>query len=428
MRILILGGNGFIGSAVARMLVDRGHRVTALARDVAVAARRMPDANWVRADIAHLAQPADWLPILGGIEAVVNCAGALQDGARDNVTALQEVAMSALYEAAYVSGIKRIIQISAQTEGGAADTPFLATKRSADAALKNSGVPFVILRPAVVIGRNAHGGSALLRALAAFPCVLPLIYASAPMQFAAVDDVVEAVAEAIEGEIPPDSDLVIAAPETLTLGQAVARHRSWLGLRPAPIVAVPGFAARVVGLAADLLGYLGWRSPLRSTALAAAAIGVTALPPAKPWRKFRSLDETLRAAPAGVQDLWFARFYLLKPLIFGTLGLFWLLSGIIAITRFGESSAYLVEAGATHYAATFLTVLTSLLDMALGIGVAIRRHAKLALKLMIVASLAYLAGATILQPFLWVDPLGPLMKVLPSIVLALAALAILDER
>ncbi len=56
------------------------------------------------------------------------------------------------------------------------------------------------------------------------------------------------------------------------------------------------------------------------------------------------------------------------------------------------------------------------------------RAARLALIGMIAVSLAYLAGATIWRPDLWGDPLGPLMKVWPAAILALAALAIMDER
>jgi hypothetical protein len=43
-------------------------------------------------------------------------------------------------------------------------------------------------------------------------------------------------------------------------------------------------------------------------------------------------------------------------------------------------------------------------------------------------SLAYLVAATVLVPARWVDPLGPLVKVLPSIALALVAMAIYEER
>lgn len=425
MRILILGANGFIGSAVTAALTHCGHAVTGLARDVSAAARRLPHIEWRQADLAGLKNPADWLPLLDAVDVVVNCAGALQDGARDDVAAVQDVAMRALYQAGSRLGL--IVQISARTDGSAAATAFLTSKRSADDALKRSSVPYVILRPAMVIGRNAHGGSALLRALAAFPLVTPLVHAESPIQFAALDDVAHAVAEAVEGRIPPGSDLDIAAPETLTLRQTVARHRAWLGLPPARSVGVPPFAARTTAGIADLLGWLGWRSPLRSTAMLAAQGGILAAPSSLPFPP-KTLDATLRDAPAGVQDLWFARLYLMKPLVFGTLALFWLLSGIIALARFDVSSAHLVAAGLPASAAWLLTLLTSLADILLGVGVAVRRFSAICLKGMIALSLAYLAGATLLQPALWLDPLGPLVKVLPSIVLALAALAILEER
>ena len=44
------------------------------------------------------------------------------------------------------------------------------------------------------------------------------------------------------------------------------------------------------------------------------------------------------------------------------------------------------------------------------------------------AHVAYLALATLLLPALWADPLGPLLKVAPIVVLILVALAILEER
>ena len=57
-----------------------------------------------------------------------------------------------------------------------------------------------------------------------------------------------------------------------------------------------------------------------------------------------------------------------------------------------------------------------------------RRSAQVALLGMVAVSAAYLLGGTLLRPDLWADPLGPFVKILPGAVLALAALAILDER
>ena len=426
MRVLILGGSGLIGTAVATALAGRGHALTAFARDTATASRRMDGIEWRSVDIAALAEPSHWEPYLEDMDCVVNCAGALQDGGRDDLMALQQVAMTALYAAALLPAPRLIVQVSARTDAAGPPTAFLDTKRHADAALKESGLPFVIFRPAVVIGRNAYGGSALLRALAAFPVVTPLVHGETPMQFVSLDEVAEAIADAVDGLIPAGSDLDLAAPETLTLAQAVALHRRWLGLPPARQIEIPSSAARLASRVADGLGHLGWRSPLRSTAMTIASGGVADhTPPAD--RAFKSLAKIL-STPAGAQDLWFARLYLLKAPVLASLSLFWLLSGLIALFRFDASAQHLVSAGASPVIAGALTLATSIADIGLGIGVVFRRYAAIALKGMLLLSATYLLSATVLTPGLWADPLGPLVKVLPSLALTLVALAILDER
>lgn len=430
MRVLILGGNGFIGSEICRVLLAEGHAVTALARNPGSAKRRLPGVPWLRRDLRAMRTAADW-HFLIEFDVVVNCAGALQDGARDDVRAVQENAMLALYEAAAACGLRLIVQISARTDGPGSDRDFLKSKRHADEALKGSGVPFVIIRPAIAIGRNAHGGSALLRALASMPWRTPLVYGDTPMQFTALADVVAAVRGALDGEIAAGSDMALAAPERLTLREAVALHRAWLGLPPAPAMTVPVALARATTGIADLIGHLGWRSPLRSTAMAVAAGGVMeadAADRAPAGRVPASLAETLAANPAGVQDLWFARLYLLKPVVVGALSLFWLASGIIALARFDQSFAILHDALGSRSIANVLTAVTSVADILLGTGVLVRRFASASLIGMMLVSLVYLAAATVLTPYLWADPLGPLVKVLPAAVLALIALAILDER
>ncbi len=125
--------------------------------------------------------------------------------------------MLALYTAASKSAIELVVQISARTEGGGQDQPFLTTKRNADKALAASGLNHIILRPALVIGRNAHGGTALLRALAAMPVVLPLIHAQSPIETVSVDDVAAIVSAAIAGEFQSGTDIDLAAGEALTL-------------------------------------------------------------------------------------------------------------------------------------------------------------------------------------------------------------------
>jgi len=71
MRVLVLGGTGFIGSAVVRGLVARGHAVLALARSV-VAMARLRDIGAVpfAGDITRLS----WIERLPIVDAVVHAA------------------------------------------------------------------------------------------------------------------------------------------------------------------------------------------------------------------------------------------------------------------------------------------------------------------------------------------------------------------
>jgi uncharacterized protein YbjT (DUF2867 family) len=431
MNILILGATGFIGSAIAQRLVADGHTVTGLGRNLDVARRRMAALSWREADIASLATPDDWRSHLDGMDVVVNAAGALQDGARDDLAAVQDRAMRALFAAAASRpSTPQIVQISARTEGSAGTTPFLATKKKADDTLKASGLRFVILRPAVVLGRNAHGGTALLRALAALPCITPLVHADSPVATVGMDDVVSVVSAAIEGGIPDASDLDLAAPSPSSLGELAAHHRAWLGLPPARQVDVPPVAAIPVIAAADFAGRLGWRSPLRSTAMRVMQDGVTASRPVAAVPGLPPLADAaafLAANPAGAQDLWFARLYLMKSPIIVGLSLFWLASGLVPVWNIAPAIAHF-EAFLTPALAFAAVVATCLADILLGLAVLFRRHARKAMIGMITLSLAYLAAATIAEPDLWLDPIGPLVKVVPSILLTLVGLAILDER
>lgn len=427
MKVLILGATGFIGSAITQALVNEGHQITGLGRNPQRAALKMPQVHWIAADLSQMTRPEDWRDVLDGQQVVINCAGALQDGLSDNLRATQETSMFALYETAHECGLQLIVQISADTQFSNTDLPFLKTKRNADTALAARGVPYCILRPAVVLGRNAHGGSALLRALAGLPFVIPLVYANRPVATVALDDVASTVSEAITGAIPPKSDIVLASAETLTLKQLVLLHRRWLGLPPAPVITLPAVLARPITWLADCAGKLGWRSPLRSTALAVISGGFTNKQPQTNGLNLSSAMETLAAHPSGVQDLWFARLYLLKPMIIGVLSLFWILSGIIPFFSFEAARSHFVTIMPVSIAG-LLTVATCLTDIGLGLAVLCRPTAKRALIGMLCLTLVYLLGASLFEPYLWIDPLGALVKVLPSIFLTLTALAIFDER
>jgi hypothetical protein len=130
-----------------------------------------------------------------------------------------------------------------------------------------------------------------------------------------------------------------------------------------------------------------------------------------------------------VQERWFARIYLLKAVVLATLSLFWIVSGAVALTvAFAEASAILGKAGLPDGLARATTALTAILDISIGLGIAVRRFARASLWAGIAVSLGYLAGSVVLLPELWADPVGAMVKTVPAVVLMLVALAVLDDR
>jgi hypothetical protein len=332
----------------------------------------------------------------------------------------------ALAEACVAAGVRRFVQVSAAgVEHGPGS--FSRTKRSADLAIQGLGLDWVILRPGLVLAPAAYGGSALLRGLAAFPGVIPAIQADAVVQVVSVDAVAEAVARAVlpGGAAKVVCDLVAAEPTKL--GELLLALRGWLGLPPAPVLSVPLALGRLGALAADGLAWLGWRSPMRSTAIAQLAAGVRGQG-VDVERIFGFTPQVLAGWPAGVQERWFARLYFLKPLVLAILALFWTLSGLIGLSGQDEAIKVLTDAGFTDAAARACVFGGAIADLTLGLLVCARRTAPAALLGMIVVTAGYLVGATLWRPDLWVDPLGPLLKTVPAATLALMARAVMDER
>jgi uncharacterized protein YbjT (DUF2867 family) len=431
MRILVLGGYGLIGLPVARRLAAAGHQVTGLGRTVASAREAHPDIAWIERDIARLTDPGDWRPMIEGMDAVVNCSGALQDGPRDKLQALQSDAMKALFEGCRDAGTAIVVQISAVGVSQHAATPFIRTKTEADTALMESDLSWIVLRPGLVIAPAAFGGTAAIRALASFPVVVPLFAGDPPIQTVSVGDVADAVLAGIEGRVPLRGIYDLVEDQAYPLGDVVATFRSWLGLPPAPILKLPSSIGRAVFAIGDALGWLGWRSPLRTTAFVQLNAGVQGDP--EPWadavgHRLSSLRETLGHLPSTVQERWFARLWLLKPVVIATLALFWLASGVVGILHRSAAAAVLTDRGLDLAPALLLVLAGSGLDLVLGAAILFRRATKTAALGMVAVTVLYLLAGTVLAPELWLDPLGAYVKTVPGAVLALVALAVAEER
>lgn len=429
-RAIILGGYGLIGAACLKALADAGFQTTGIGRSASAARAGDPRADWVIRDLPGITAD-EWRNLLPGVSVVVNAAGALQDGARDDLQAIHVTMIRHLVEAARGTDL-RIVQISAAGATPDASTAFFRTKAAGDALLAEGAADWVILRPTLVLAREAYGGTALLRAVASLPGVVARVLPQAMVQTVHIDDVAAAVVAAAKREVTHGTVADLTEAEARSLPELTLAMRCWLGL-PAPRLQprIPRWLLAGIGRIADGLGRLGWRSPLRTTALKALADGITGDP--QPWAKAggtpcRPLSATLADLPATRADRLAARAYLALPLAIATLALFWTASGLIALASPTAAEAILTSRGTDSGLAGLLVRGGAIADTVLGLLILWRPRAREAALGMVALSLAYLVGSLLTAPDLWADPLGPMLKVLPGLVLALWVWLFLEER
>ncbi|MGY3031199.1 uncharacterized protein YbjT (DUF2867 family) [Bradyrhizobium sp. USDA 4354] len=424
MRILLVGGTGLIGSAIHARLSAEGHECVLVSRHPVTS----PDRHHVTLDIARTTDASKWKSLLAGADAVINAAGALQG---QDMQGVHVAGSAALYAACESMGVRRVILFSAIGIDRDARTDFSRSKRDGEAVLMARDLDWVVLRPSVVVGRPAYGGSALLRGLASLP-ILPVMPDTAAIQPVHLDDVVETVVFFLRPGAPSRVALDLAGPKRIAFSDAVALFRSWLRWRAAYRLHLPSWVASAAYRVGDAAQMLGWRTPVNSTAQAEMRRGATGDP--EPWRQVtgmrpRALEVALAREPASVQERWFAPLYALKPLIFGVFGTFWIATGIISLSAGWNIGMSLLREGGLQENVAALTVTAgALADIVIGLAILWRPLSRYGLWAALIISLTYAVIGTALVPRLWADPLGPMLKIWPVIMLNLVAMAIREDR
>ncbi|MDQ1154002.1 SDR family oxidoreductase [Brevundimonas sp. SORGH_AS_0993] len=421
-RVLVLGANGFIGSHVAAALSTEGWRVRAGARRIAEPARRAPGFDWVAADFAKLTTAEAWAALLDGVEAVVNCVGVLQDGGGDSTRAAHVDGPRALIAACRAAGVRRLIHISAVGADERAGTAYARTKVEAERRVEASGLDWLILRPSLVVDRAAFGGTGLIRALAAFPLVMPVVGGDQTFRPVPLGDVAAAVVAALRPGAPSGLTLDMPGPEAVSMAETVRLYRGWLGLKPAPVVRMPRAVAAPALAIGDLLGRLGWSSPIRTTAMRQMDHDVAGRDSGWAERlgvESRGFSRFLAETPASVQDVWHARLWFVRPVAILTLGLFWLITGLISFGPGWDRAVAILHEGGYGRLAELVAGWGALLDVVLGLMLFVRPWTARVAIFMCLATIGYLIAGTLSLPHYWIDPLGPWLKVLPMMVLCL---------
>lgn len=231
MNILVFGGAGVLGRAIATTLRQAGHTVTTAGRtacDVAV-------------DFRFDNTPEAFAPLLRGTHIVVNAVGLLIERGDNRFDTVHVQAPAALYAACAKARVARIVHISALGVGSGIPGAYMASKLAAEQALQAGPVDYAIVRPALLVD-DASPSTRLFRLLARLPVIsLPGLLHPGASRMAPIhtQDVAEAVANLCIHPKALRRIVELAGAQTLSYRELLAGFRRAAGKGAAIYLPMP---------------------------------------------------------------------------------------------------------------------------------------------------------------------------------------------
>lgn len=167
LRVLVLGGTGFIGRHVVAALHASQAHVLIGSRQPLRHEHAYPYAAFRATRFENLLNPAAWAAMIDGVDVVVNCVGILRQRPNESYDHVHHRAPAALATTCAASGV-RLIHTSALGLHEGAKSRFLSSKLLGERAVAAAGGDYSIVRPSLLDGEGGFGAS-WLRGLSRSP-------------------------------------------------------------------------------------------------------------------------------------------------------------------------------------------------------------------------------------------------------------------
>ena len=251
LKIVVLGGSGFVGRLLVKHLSEQGHRLTVLSRNLSSHLDRLLPPNVTLREMeVYDAQALH--QAIAGADAVVNLVGILNE-AGDDGSGFRHAHVELtrrVIDACKANGVRRLLQMSS-LNAGRGSSHYLHSRGEAEASVKASGLDWTIFEPSVIFG-TGDGLFTRFAALIKYPPVLPLACADAKFAPVYVGDVVEAFSRSLRDRGTIGEVYELYGPDVFTLKQIVQMTARQLGLKRL-LIPLPDFLGRIQGLVFDFV-------------------------------------------------------------------------------------------------------------------------------------------------------------------------------
>lgn len=229
---VVTGAFGYSGSYIARRLLNRGHTVRTLTNSPH---RNSPLAEQVPSLPLDFDDPEGLVGSLQGVSVLYNTYW-VRFNHRDFKHSAAVKNTLKLFQAAREARVGRIVHVSITNPSKDSPLEYFAGKAELEQALVESGIPYAILRPTVLFGKEdilINNIAWLLRRLPVFGVFGDGQYRLQPIY---VDDLAKLAVE--QGENGQNRIVDAIGPETLTFRELVQHIGQIIG-KSRPVVSVP---------------------------------------------------------------------------------------------------------------------------------------------------------------------------------------------
>lgn len=234
MKVLIVGGSGYVGTHLARHLLEQGHQVTVASR------RGEGPLAGVRYVMADAAKDEGLLEAAQGQEALIYLVGIIRERGGQTFRQAHVEGVRHSLAAARAAGIRRFVQMSALGTARGTGSRYYETKAEGEELVQASGLDWTILRPSLIFGQGDEFFGGILKGLVTAP--IPFIPQIGDGSFVFrpvwVGDVALAFEQALRRPHTLHRSYNLVGPKEYTFRELLLLVRDTLGSRK-PLLPIP---------------------------------------------------------------------------------------------------------------------------------------------------------------------------------------------